>query len=135
MSLQKLSTKERLWSVITILLMLGIFINSSFPSKISKDPFPQFDKVLHASVWAILSLSIVFATQHQIFNDTVGRRFKLMLIILFASFYGLVDELHQYYIPTRVMDIFDVVADATGSILGTLFSYRMLQSIYQDIES
>jgi VanZ family protein len=38
--------------------------------------------------------------------------------IAISSVYGVSDEWHQLFVPGRAFDIFDIVADATGSVVG-----------------
>jgi glycopeptide antibiotics resistance protein len=40
--------------------------------------------------------------------------------ILIGSFYGLSDEIHQFFVPGRTSSFYDVGADASGVILGVL---------------
>ena len=39
-------------------------------------------------------------------------------ISLFSAFYGVTDEIHQWFIPFRVMDPYDILANSMGGILG-----------------
>lgn len=45
-------------------------------------------------------------------------RFAILLAIIFAIIYGATDEIHQYFVPTRVCDILDLAADALGGTIG-----------------
>jgi VanZ family protein len=38
--------------------------------------------------------------------------------ILISSLYGVSDEYHQVFVPGRSFDVFDMVADAIGSVVG-----------------
>ena len=40
------------------------------------------------------------------------------LAILIASLYGVSDEYHQMFVPGRSFDVFDMLADAIGSVVG-----------------
>ena len=41
--------------------------------------------------------------------------------VLLATLFGVTDEIHQYFVPGRQADVFDVVADAVGALAGALF--------------
>jgi VanZ family protein len=38
-----------------------------------------------------------------------------MVTVAFAAAYGLTDEIHQRFIPTRSSDIYDLLCDIAGS--------------------
>ena len=38
--------------------------------------------------------------------------------LVLSVFYGLTDEFHQMFVPGRVADLFDLLADAGGAIIG-----------------
>jgi VanZ family protein len=38
---------------------------------------------------------------------------------LVASFYGATDEIHQFYVPGRTMEVYDWIADTLGGLLGS----------------
>lgn len=44
----------------------------------------------------------------------------LIMATCIAGIFGIVDELHQYFIPGRSTDIYDMLADILGSFLGAL---------------
>lgn len=37
--------------------------------------------------------------------------------VLFASLYGVTDEIHQYFVPTREADVGDIIANVAGAIV------------------
>jgi len=75
--------------------------------------FPNKDKVMHASAYAILAW---FAWHF--FRHHVQLPWLLAVIsILFASLYGISDEFHQSFVVGRDADVWDWVADSTGASL------------------
>jgi len=49
---------------------------------------------------------------------------KVVIISLcFCVAYAISDEIHQYFIPGRAMDVLDVITDTLGSITGISFVY------------
>ena len=54
-----------------------------------------------------------------------GQRTHLIATILIGIAYGISDEFHQSFVPTRDSDVHDVMADAVGASLGAWFWARM----------
>jgi VanZ family protein len=82
---------------------------------------PNLDKLVHATLFGgfVFLWSIYYATRKDR-NNNSGSRFVLILII--ACLYGVATELMQkYLIPNRDYDIFDIMADSIGAVLGFLF--------------
>jgi len=48
-----------------------------------------------------------------------------LLSIVLSSGYGISDEIHQYFVPSRNSDILDALADICGSIAGVLAYWRI----------
>lgn len=49
-----------------------------------------------------------------------GRRpaIAFFAVWLAASFYGVIDEAHQYFVPGRNCNIWDWIADTLGAVIG-----------------
>lgn len=96
-----------------------IFWQSSFPSLNSQPLFPHDDKLMHLGAYALLAFLAArnLKQEKPFFSQT-----KLsVLTILFAALYGLSDEFHQAFVPSRVASGWDFAADVLGSILGACF--------------
>jgi VanZ family protein len=95
---------------------LGIFLLSAIPRVPAVlTPF-QVDKIAHAVIYGVLCFLVwraFFFQSHSIFL----RRHALMASVLFSCVYGVLDEIHQLYVPGRSSDPFDVVADGTGALV------------------
>jgi len=100
-------------------LCLFIFWQSSYPTIISAPLFPFDDKVLHFGAYALLA----FLTARDLFAEKpFWSLTKIKIIaIAFACLFGLSDEIHQAFIPSRDASIGDFLADCAGSILGCFF--------------
>ncbi len=85
--------------------------------------FPGQDKVLHALVFAILGF-LVAGTLLPAVHQT-RKRHIVMAIGLIAA-YGMLDEVHQHFVPGRMPDVLDVLADISGGILGVWLFTRSL---------
>jgi len=103
-----------------------IFVLTSIPM----DEIPQYfnaqDKFEHFSAYFLLSFFGGLTLHFQ--NRFVNIRKELFLITLtIALVYGAFDELHQMFIPGRFADIFDWLADAVGSLFGSIIVLLLIR--------
>ena len=102
-----------------IALCIFIYWQSSYPGIISEPLFPYDDKVLHFGAYALLA---ILTARGLIAEKPFWSLTKIKTIaILFACLYGLSDEIHQAFVPSRCASISDFLADCAGSITGCLF--------------
>ena len=119
--LQKLLSKKtpaRLWTIFILILMA---IPGNMLPREEKTFIPNLDKLVHATLFGsfVFLWSIYYATRKEK-NNHSSSRFVLILII--ACLYGVATELMQkYLIPNRDYDIYDIMADSIGAVLGFLF--------------
>jgi VanZ family protein len=119
--LQKLLSKKtpaRLWTIFILILMA---IPGNMLPREEKTFIPNLDKLVHATLFGsfVFLWSIYYATRKEK-NNHSNSRFVLILII--ACLYGVATELMQkYLIPNRDYDIYDILADSIGAVLGFLF--------------
>jgi VanZ family protein len=91
-----------------------IFVLSSLP-QVSRIPLPyHLDKLAHAVVYGVLAWTAHRAFHHQHWWEAVRRR-SIILTLVFATLYGLTDELHQSFVPGRVSSHLDLFADVFGA--------------------
>lgn len=99
--------------------MLTIWLVSSFelPS-FPTSSFPLRDKGVHLVEYGVLG----FLVAHACLRTFASRpRARIALFaILFGTLWGVLDEMHQAFVPGRSADVLDVVADVSGVTLGTL---------------
>jgi VanZ family protein len=77
-----------------------------------------WDKGLHCTEYAGLGLLLVVA----LFRSTALRPAGLVVAATaLAVFYGATDEIHQYFVPGRLCEWGDLLADSIGGALGALF--------------
>jgi VanZ family protein len=112
------NTPARLWTIFIFILMA---IPGNMLPKEEKTFIPNLDKLIHATLFGsfVFLWSIYYATRKER-NNNSDSRFVLILII--ACLYGVATELMQkYLIPNRDYDIFDIMADSIGAVLGFIF--------------
>jgi len=95
----------------------GIFVSSSLPSaSLPKLEFFGLDKLVHVAVFSLFAVfthrAIKFQDRYPLLSTN-----NLLLTVIITVVYGVIDELHQYFVPGREVSISDILADLLGSIL------------------
>jgi VanZ family protein len=96
---------------------LLIFASSSMPGEKLPDlPILRLDKLIHFGVYFMLALLTFRALRHQTRFAFLSRH-SLSFTVLIIILYGATDEVHQYFVPGRSADVFDLLADTVGACL------------------
>jgi VanZ family protein len=96
--------------------MMLIFVLSSVPSLPAfRAPF-DVPTIAHIVFFGILCLLAERAFFHQTALQFL-RTNSLLSAFVFTCAYGVLDEVHQLYVPGRWADVYDVVADAIGATI------------------
>lgn len=99
-----------------------IFYLSNQPSIDAPMLFPGQDKLFHLVVFGILGFLVMGTLQT---SQNGYRQQQLWLVALAVMLYGISDEFHQYFVPGRSVDVYDVLADALGGLLGAWTMYQL----------
>jgi VanZ family protein len=110
----------------------AIFVQSSYPSMAQLHDVPFGDKYLHFAGYALLGILFFRAFR----SSHAGKRLLVvsLLSILASTAYGISDEIHQYFVPSRSADVMDALADMVGSGMGVL-GYSLLVEKYDNLFS
>lgn len=81
-----------------------------------------FDKLLHFLAYAVLG--ILFYRAYDTLSLDDNHKLLMFYSIVSAALYGISDEIHQYFVPSRHADVVDVIANTLGSIFGVCLYYR-----------
>lgn len=102
------------WVPVIFYCGLIVYLSSlSHPGQNLPSFFSDFsDKLVHGIEYGILGILLYRAFQH-----TTHISQSIAMAIFSATTFGISDELHQWYVPHRHADIWDVVADASGATL------------------
>jgi VanZ family protein len=88
------------------------------------------DKLLHFGAYGLLSvflyLNLHFQNRFEIFS-----KYPAFFTVLIASMYGLLDEIHQMYVPGRSAEFLDWVADFSGSLMAVLITEYLIKRFKQ----
>ena len=115
-----MSMRIFVWYWVPVILYAGSIVTLSSMST-PQTHIPSWfdgisDKILHALEYAVLAILC-----YRAFLNGAGRRVAanaVPLAMVAAILFGATDEVHQYFVPLREMDGLDLLADATGAILG-----------------
>jgi Predicted integral membrane protein len=110
----------------SVIFAILIFVLSHLPSDlIPPNVFNLQDKLLHAFVFFLFGISLLIA-----FSNVNNKRKVLILVFLIGSIYGMLDELHQLYVPGRVCDITDWMADSFGVAISLFFRAKVQAKVH-----
>jgi len=103
--------------IIAVLIAIAIFYISSltFGGVGEKGGTNLLTILYHILAYFFLSLFLGFAL-------IKGKyRYLFIIVILFSIFYGITDEIHQYFVPGRSASLLDVGFDSIGILFSSLF--------------
>ena len=110
------------WALV-IFYMATIFLLSGQSNFSVPYGFSQGDFFLHIVEYGVLGFLLSWAFLNS------GMVSKLTLYaFLVGFFYGITDELHQYFVPERDASLLDVSADGLGCLIGA-YSFNVLRSM------
>jgi len=110
-----------------IIYWLILFVLTSLPASVAI--ITEFgDKISHFGAYGLLS---VFLYLTMYFQDKflLLKKYPGIFTIIIASFYGMLDEIHQIYVPGRFAEVLDWLADFTGSVIAVLITKYLLEYI------
>lgn len=76
--------------------------------------------IMHICEFALFGFLIAFG-----FLKKVKSRY----VISFAVVYAFLDEVHQYFVPSRYFDLYDFLLDSIGVIMGFLIYFSLIYII------
>ena len=107
----------RTYQLPAILWALLIFISSSIPSSLMPSlKIFDFDKAIHFGIYFLFSFLTYRALRFQSRWPLLARH-ALLGTVLLIILYGASDEFHQYFVPGRQADVFDLMADTLGAVV------------------
>lgn len=110
--------KSILWASVIIYLSL---VHISSTTTVKATFIPHFDKLAHIFIYMIFSLLLLFENR---------KSRKTYLPLLIAVFFGVLMEILQHLLTTyRSMEIYDMLANTLGVILGMLI-IRTIQKLF-----
>lgn len=110
------------WIILFILTSLptGYAITTSFSDKI--DHFGAF-----GLLGVLLYLNLYFQDKYKLLAE-----YPSIFTLMIASFYGMMDEIHQIFIPGRSAEFLDWLADFSGVLIAVLLTSFLLKKLKQN---
>ena len=99
-----------------VLYMSVIWVMSSFAVELPIERFPLRDKGVHLVEYGVLGFLLAHATFRTWPRHHHARTGALALLT--AVLWGLLDEIHQAFVPGRSSDVLDLLADTLGAVAG-----------------
>jgi len=111
----KISKKDLLlkyWGPVVLYALLIVYLSSqSYPDQhLPSFIFGFSDKILHAGEYGLLGILL-----YRAFKETTETAGSMSLAIICAIAFGISDEVHQWFVPQRQADFWDLVADTIGA--------------------
>ncbi len=108
--------------IIVVLLSLP---GSSLPSKTWMSKI-QLDKWIHTFVFFVLTILLCLPLWYKpksIVKPVYFNQCTIFATLLSIAVGVIMEYIQKYYIPNRSFEVWDIVADSAGSILGFLFCF------------
>jgi VanZ family protein len=115
-------TKAARHLILTRLLAPLVMVAIWFLSSQSTLPQPKgifgVDKIQHFIAYFVLAVVVGLWFSPERWQKWAWKPFFISVAI--AALYGIIDEVHQYFVPGRESDVWDWLADSIGAVLGSL---------------
>lgn len=123
-----MSERQALALTPVVVVSIAFFIASSMPAPQPPDLGLDWqDKIFHTTAFFFYGLCVQFAVLG--WNVSMSNRRACVYVLLIGVAYGISDEVHQAYVPSRMAEVADAIADAVGVVLSTtllVFTRRLL---------
>ena len=103
-----------------VLFIATTIPTSSLPSVAVSDKIKHFGAFFGLSV--LLSLTLMYQSKVLFF-----KKYFVVSAIVISSIYGMLDEIHQSFIPGRYSEFLDWVADSVGAAAGAYIVFYLLK--------
>lgn len=116
MRLKVLTSQSNILPIIWFfLVILDIWLSLS-PNATPPIEFKESDKVYHMLMYLVLgTLPFLFPYRLK----------KIILLVIFCLFLGILLECIQFYVPNRFFSLWDIVANETGITIALLIGSRL----------
>ena len=108
-----------------LILSITLYILSDIENlNINNEKIWFLDKIVHLIAYFFYGLTLQYAFINKDYISKNRVRTNILIIFL-GTFFAITDEVHQYYVPTRHFDYWDIVFDVIGIIISLIFSRRI----------
>lgn len=106
-----------------------LFLLSELRGAPLQPSFPVNDKVVHLALYSVLGACLWWATLVSRQPRWKGSGVPYFVAIAAGLLYGVFDELHQAFVPTRTPSVGDWAADAVGVVVGFAVASYLLTAV------
>ena len=110
---------------VSFLFAVLIFAFSSIPYAQAPFEFRFGDKLAHLLLYLLFSVPLFFSFYTSV--KVFWQKYAYLFALVIGTVYGLLDELHQGFVPGRQKDVFDFLADLAGTLLGLFIIWLSLE--------
>ena len=130
-----MKSRKFVLSIVVLIFYMGIiFYLSSLPGDLL-NPEREFGFSIDQSIKHFVEFSILGILMANIFWQLTNEIPLNRGFVTFSSssvsstLYGISDEIHQFFVPTRYCTIFDMLTNTAGSITGVLIFFLCMRVI------
>ncbi len=105
-----------------------LFVLSALPQFGRAPSFPFSDKVAHLVLYSVLGAALAWGWSRS------PRYVPHVLLLVVGALYGVSDEWHQMYVPGRVPDVADWLADVMGLVVGYAVTLQVVERVNGNVE-
>ena len=105
-----------------------LFVLSALPQLGRAPSFPFSDKVAHVAIYGILGITLAWGWSRS------PRPVSHLVLLVAGAVYGISDEWHQMYVPGRVPDVADWLADVVGLWVGYAAALQFVERVRRNDE-
>ena len=112
----------KFWLPPLLYMSFIVFLSSLSKPTGNLSLFKGADKIAHFFEYMILSILVTRAV-----NLTFSfkkKSYGILLVLSITLLFGISDEIHQYFVPNRSMELGDIISDLIGIIFG-IFVYTL----------
>ena len=80
---------------------------------------PYGDKVMHGLLYGMMALLLNYGLNYKSYKFIFNLQLGAVIVLLFAT----IEEITQYWLPSRTFDLVDLLADFIGVILISFFKW------------
>ena len=104
--------------LISLLILYASITTGDKFAKVDIFYIPHFDKIIHFVFYLLFSISL-YASLYR--NTLIKKKDQIIIILFLVISYGIIMEMLQFYLTlNRHAEIFDVIANGLGCIVGIL---------------
>lgn len=129
---ETLSRRRTLWYWGPVVMWMVIIFVGSSHSNVVLSESPSRDNLMknlgHIIEYALLGF-LIFRALSSKKGDTLSSRYVWLWSLTGAILYGVSDEVHQMFVPTRTAYLGDILMDGVGAGMGVLFAIIVYTSL------